>query len=212
MTLNIRPATTEDAAIAAALLAETNGEFGVEVLGLGKPELQFSALKQWFAGAGNRFSYQHSTIAEKYGIAAGLLLAFAGSKLNALELGCARRILAIYGVIGAIRMIWLNRSLAGNKEAEKDEYLIAHLAVDEGFRRQGIAQALLTKAELDACTLGLTKLVLEVEIGNDRAISLYHKTGFKIVNTVYFNARASRFGCPGFYKMSKTLQGVLHDG
>lgn len=205
MTLNIRPAAREDAAIAAALLAETNGEFGVEVLGLGKPELQFSALKQWFVDPDNRFSFQYSTIAEKYGIAAGLLLAFPGSKLTALELGCARRIFAIYGLIGAIRMIRLNRSLAGNKEAEKDEYLIAHLAVDEGFRRQGIALALLEKAEADARSLGLNKLVLEVEIGNDTAILLYRKTGFELVNTVYFNTKAARFCCPGFYKMSKTL-------
>ena len=205
MTLIIRPAVKEDSVIAAALLAETNGEFGVEVLGLGKPELQLSAFRQWFADSGNRFSYQYSTIAEKDGIPAGLLLAFAGSQLTRLELGCARRIFAIYGLIGAFRMMWLNKSLAGNKEAENDEYLIAHLAVDNGFRRQGIAQALIEKAGQDARSLGLSKLVLEVEIGNDNAIALYRKAGFELVNTVYFNVKAVRFKSPGFYKMLKHL-------
>lgn len=205
MTLLIRPATKDDLFIAAALLAETNGEFGVEVLGLGNPDLQFSALRQWFADSGNRFSYQYSTIVEKYGIPAGLLLAFPGSKLNWLELGCGKRIFAIYGLIGAVKMMWLNKSLVSNKEAEKDEYLIAHLAVDEGFRRQGIAQALLEKAEQDALSLGLKKSVLEVEIGNDKAIALYRKAGYELINTVYFNAKAARFNSPGFYKMSKNL-------
>jgi len=205
MTLNIRPASKEDAPIAAALLASTNGEFGVEVLGLGKPDLQLSALMQWFADSGNRFSYQYSAIAEKDGIPAGLLLAFPGSKLTRLELGCAKSIFTIYGVTGAIKMVSLNKSLAGNKEAEKDEYLIAHLAVDAGFRRQGIAQALLEKAERDAHALKLKKLVLEVEIGNDKAISLYHKAGFELVNTVYFNKNTDRFKTPGFYKLLKNL-------
>lgn len=205
MTLNLRPATKNDAVVAAALLAETNGGFGVEVLGLGKPELQFSALQQWFVEPGNRFSYQHTTIAEKYGISAGLLLAFKGSDLTALELGCARRIFSIYGLAGALKMIWLNKSLAGNKEAEKDEYLIAHLAVDDNFRRQGIAQVLLDKAKQDAISFGLPKLVLEVEMANHRAISLYQKAGFEIINTVYFKDDSDRFKSPGFYKMLRNL-------
>lgn len=205
MTINLRPATRADALVAAALLAETNGEFGVEVLGLGKPDLQFCALRQWFADSDNRFSYQCSTIAEQYGVAAGLLLAFQGSDLARLELGCAKRFFSIYGFLAALKMIWLNKSLAGNKEAEADEYLIAHLAVDAGFRRQGIAQALLIKAEQDTLALGLHKLVLEVEIGNDHAISLYRKAGFEIINTVYFNEKTARFKTPGFYKMIKQL-------
>jgi ribosomal protein S18 acetylase RimI-like enzyme len=205
MTLTLRPATKKDAVNAAALLAETNGGFGVEVLGLGKPDLQISALKQWFSEPGNRFSFQHTTIAEKFGFTAGLLLAFQGSDLAALELGCARSIFSIYGLLGAVRMVWLNKSLAGNREAEKDEYLIAHLAVDEHFRRQGIAQVLIGKAEQDALLLGLSRLVLEVEMGNHNAIALYSKAGFEIINTVYFKDKSDRFKSAGFYKMSKIL-------
>lgn len=205
MTLNLRPATKADATMAAALLAETNGEFGVAVLGLGSADLQYSAFRQWFADSGNRFSFQYTTIAEKSGIAAGLLLAFQGAELAKLELGCAKRIFSIYGLIGALKMIWLNKSLTGNKEAVKGEYLIAHLAVDKDFRRQGIAQALLEKAEMDARSLGLSKLVLEVEIGNHKAVALYRKAGFEVINTVYFDENAARFKSPGFYKMSKNL-------
>lgn len=205
MTLTLRPATKKDADNAAALLAETNGQFGVEVLGLGKPDLQISALSHWFSEPGNRFSFQHTTIAEKSGFTAGLLLAFQGLDLAALELGCARSIFSIYGLLGAVRMVWLNKSLAGNREAEKDEYLIAHLAVDERFRRQGIAQILLGRAEQDALLLGFSRLVLEVEIGNHNAIALYSKAGFEIVNTVYFKDKSDRFKSAGFYKMSKIL-------
>jgi ribosomal protein S18 acetylase RimI-like enzyme len=205
MSLVIRPAQKEDGVIAACLLADTMGEFGVEVLGLGKPELQIKALHEWFTDEKNRFSYEHTLIAEKYGAAAGLVLAFSGAKLDALELGCGRRIFHIYGFPGAFRMIWRNKALVNNREVERDEYLIAHLAVDANLRRQGIAQALMARAEDDARTHGLTKLVLEVEIGNDKAFALYLKSGFEVVNTVYFNQKASKFKCPGFYKMLKNL-------
>lgn len=206
MTLIMRPALPSDATIASALLAETNGGFGVEVLGLGRPEIQLSALHKWFQDSGNRFSFQYSTIAEKMGGVAGLLLAFPGSKLMVLELGCAKKIFSIYGMLGALKMMWINKALAGNKEAENDEYLIAHLAVDNNFRRQGIGQALIEKAAQDGRLLGLSKLVLEVEINNLKAISLYQKAGFEIVNTVYFGNNSDRFKSPGFYKMSKINQ------
>lgn len=205
MTLIIRPADKNDAAIAACLIAETNGEFGVEVLGLGKPEQQLVALQTWFIAEKNRFSYQHTLIAEKYGAAAGLLLAFSGAQLNSLEWGCGRRIFHIYGFFGAWRMIWRNKALVNNKEAEKDEYMIAHLAVDANFRRQGIAQALMAHAVEDARSKGFTKLVLEVEMQNDKAFALYRKSGFEVVNTVYFNQGAIKFKSPGFYKMLKQV-------
>jgi len=203
MSLIMRAARKEDAIPASFLLADTTGEFGVAVLGLGKPELQLKALQTWFSQRGNRFSHEHIIIAEKYGIAAGLLLSFPGDTLRDLELGCGRQMFKIYGVIGALRMVWLNKSLVNNTEADKDEYLIAHLAVDEHFRRQGIAQALLAKAEELSLAAGLRKQVLEVEIGNDKAIRLYKKANFEIVHTVYFNDKNSRLNCPGFYKMMK---------
>jgi ribosomal protein S18 acetylase RimI-like enzyme len=205
MSLIIRPARRDDVVISALLLAETTLEFGVEVIGLGSVPLQVKALQEWFVTKGNRFSFEHTWIAEKYGVAAGLLLGFEGSKLQKLELGCGRRIFAIYGLFGAFKMVWRNKSLAGNVEAEKDEYLIAHLAVDEHFRRQGIAQSLIHNAVELASSKGIHKLVLEVEIDNHPAVALYRRMGFEVVNTVLFKDKAGIFKCPGFYKMLKSI-------
>ena len=205
MSLVLRPAIPEDAAVAACLLAETSGDFGVQVLGLGDPELQLKALQTWFIERGNRFSYQFSQTAEKYGMPVGILLAFEGAKLLQLEWACSRSLFSIYGFRNGLRMIRLNSALVNAKEAEKDEYLIAHLAVDENFRRQGIARALLVKAEEDARSAGYQKLVLEVEMTNDKARSLYQQFGFETVAKVYYNPRVRRFDCPGYFKMSKQI-------
>ena len=205
MSLSLRPARVNDSVIAAALLAETTGEFGVEVLGLGRAELQFRALQRWFEEKGNRFSFEFSTIAERYGMVSGLLLAFPGGRLDKLTLGCGKRTFDIYSFSGGLRMMWLNKTLASFREAEKDEYLIAHLAVDERSRWLGIGKALLEKAAQDASEQNFKKLVLDVEIGNDKAIALYRKAGFEKVDTILFNKKHVRMYSPGMYKMLKNL-------
>ena len=205
MSLIIRPARKEDGIIASCLLAETTRDFGIQVLGLGDPDLQIKAFLTWFTDDGNRFSYQYAQIAEKYGIAAGLLLAFSGAKLPSLEMGCAKKIFKIYGFLGAIRMVNRNRTLADYPEAEKDEYIITHLAVDGSFRRQGIGNALITRAVEDATAQGFKKLVLEVEMDNSEAVALYKRQGFEVVNTFYYNDKRGLLTSPGFYKMMKLL-------
>jgi len=204
VSLIIRPAQKDDAAIAACLLAETNGDFGIQVIGLGNPDLELKALQYWFADRKNRFSYEHTLIAEKYGIACGLLLAFRGTDLPALELGCSKKLFSIYSLSEAFRMVWANKFLVNAKEAERDEYLIAHLAVDSTFRRQGIAKALINRAAEDALACHLHKLVLEVEVVNANAVALYRKAGFSVTKTLYYRTNGS-FKSPAYYKMAKEL-------
>ncbi len=91
--------------------------------------------------------------------------------------------------------------LGHTKEAEKNEYLIAHVAVFETFRRKGIARALLDKAILCAREASLSRVVLEVEIGNTPAIQLYEGVGFKTQFTTEFGRHARVLKCPGYHKM-----------
>jgi ribosomal protein S18 acetylase RimI-like enzyme len=201
MTVIISPARPEDRIKSAELIADTMAGFGVAVLGLGNRELEIKALEKWFVDEGNRFSYEHAFLARLDGEIAGLILCFQGDSLTRLDLGCARRMFSIYGFTGALRMVWRNKVLGLAKEAEQDEFLIAHVAVFPQFRRQGIAQKLMEWAISEAKAKGLSKLTLEVEIGNTPAIQLYERTGFSIHQTTEFGARANLLACPGFHKM-----------
>ena len=58
-----------------------------------------------------------------------------------------------------------------------DEAEINNIAVNEKFRRKGIAKALLTQAE--KALLNAQRWVLEVRESNENAISLYKKSGFE---------------------------------
>ena len=56
---------------------------------------------------------------------------------------------------------------------------INNIAVDEVYRRNGIASALMVQLIETAKARGMIGLTLEVRVGNRAAMGLYHKYGFK---------------------------------
>lgn len=61
-----------------------------------------------------------------------------------------------------------------------DEGAIANLAIHPGYRRQGIASALLKEAIAYAERHDLQRLTLEVRTSNQAAIALYRQFGFEL--------------------------------
>ncbi len=55
---------------------------------------------------------------------------------------------------------------------------ILNLCIDQGCRRQGFAQALLTQAIATVIVAGASVMFLEVRVSNEAAIRLYEKMGF----------------------------------
>jgi ribosomal-protein-alanine N-acetyltransferase len=60
-----------------------------------------------------------------------------------------------------------------------DEGEITQVSIDERYRRQGVAGALMEKLLRDVSQRGVTSIVLEVRVSNEPAIKLYKKYGFK---------------------------------
>lgn len=201
MTCVITPARTEIFPAAASLLADTMAGFGVEVLGVGDEALELRALAQWFTEDGNRFSHQYAHVARWEGELAGLVLCFPGSDAMRLSLACGRSVMKLYSVQNLVKLIWRGMVLGHTREAEKDEFLVAHVAVFEQFRRKGIASALLNQAVALARESGLNRLALDVEIGNLPAIECYQRFGFVTQFTTRFGSHAERLRCPGYHKM-----------
>lgn len=61
-----------------------------------------------------------------------------------------------------------------------DEGAIANLVIHPGYRRQGIASALLQQAIHYAKRHDLSRLTLEVRVSNEPAIALYQQYGFEL--------------------------------
>ena len=58
------------------------------------------------------------------------------------------------------------------------------MAVEDAYRRQGIAQKLLSSFIQKAVIAGIKKITLEVRMSNRIAIRFYEKNRFKIVSTI----------------------------
>ena len=83
---------------------------------------------------------------------------------------------------GAILMALYNGSVAGTGGLRKvgdKVYEFTKMAVDENFRRKGIAEALSYASFEKAKELGATKIILYSNTKNANAIKLYEKIGFK---------------------------------
>ena len=146
MTLVITPARPEVFPAAARLLADTMAGFGVAVLGAGDEALELRALAQWFSEKGNRFSYQFAHIARWEGEVAGLLLCFPGREAERLSLACRHSILKLYGVRNLAKLIWRGMVIGHTREAEKDEFLVAHVAVFKAIPAQGHCHCIVGKS------------------------------------------------------------------
>jgi ribosomal protein S18 acetylase RimI-like enzyme len=98
---------------------------------------------------------------------------------------------AIIAEGGAILMATYNGTVAGTvalKKVSDQVYEFTKMAVDENYRRKGIAEALSYASFEKAKALGATKVILYSNTALEGAIIMYRKIGFKEVpigNTVY---------------------------
>ena len=76
---------------------------------------------------------------------------------------------------------WLEEQMAGYVIVyfAADESEIARIAVDEKFRRQGVAGALLDEMERVLAGKGIVRLMLDVRKSNAAALRFYLSRGFK---------------------------------
>lgn len=62
-------------------------------------------------------------------------------------------------------------------EQTRSEFYIYDLAVDEGYRRQGVATALIEKLRALADSRGMYVISVQADYGDDAAVALYTKAG-----------------------------------
>ena len=91
---------------------------------------------------------------------------------------------AILETGGAILMAEYDGNVAGTaglRKVDDNTYEFTKMAVDENFRRRGIAEALCYACIGKAKSLGATNLILYSNTLNAEAIKLYEKIGFRHV-------------------------------
>jgi ribosomal protein S18 acetylase RimI-like enzyme len=203
MVPTIRPASADDAPLAARLMYLSMGELADYLFG--KAHLSVDEiLTGLFLLEGNRFSQGIADVAEWDGQPAGMLVSFPGWEFTHRELAIGLGLLKLCGPWDVLRLSVPALLIANGVETRRDEYYLANMAVLPEFRRRGIGSALLANAEEKACHAGLRKCSLIVDIENPSARLLYERNGYRVVFSKTYPGPAENAHA-GYHRMLKEL-------
>ncbi|MEQ2130461.1 GNAT family N-acetyltransferase [Caldanaerobacter subterraneus KAk] len=151
----------------------------------------------------NFFSFEHSIFVEIDNKIAGMVLGYSFEQKIEEELNTGL-LLAKYlkgDFLRKLPYLFKAESILG--KITKEEYYLSNIAVYSEFRGLGLGSKLLEEIEQEARKLKCKRIVLDVEIENEKAIKLYEKLGYKIIErSPLFKSRDKNFQ---FFKMQKEL-------
>lgn len=203
MTCTIRPATPDDAPLAARLMYLSMGELADYLFG--KAHLSVDEiLTGLFLLEGNRFSRGIADVAEWDGQPAGMLVSFPGREFNRRELSIGLGLLKLCGPWDVLRLSVPAISIANGIETLRNEYYLANMAVLPEFQGRGIGSALMANAEEKARQAGVEKCSLIVDIENPSARRLYERCGYRVVFSKTYPGPAEDAHA-GYHRMLKEL-------
>ncbi len=163
----LRNARKEDAAGVLPLMMDAIGSIAYSLTGEESPEEAMAVLEEFYSCEENRLSYENVTVLEMEGRVAGFMLAYHGSRAEALDRPLKARLEARGKSAAAIVC-----------EAGPDEFYLDSLAVHPDFRGQGLGTLLLEEFGRLAARAGWRKLSLLVEEHNGGARKLYERLGY----------------------------------
>jgi ribosomal protein S18 acetylase RimI-like enzyme len=200
-----RPATPQDAQPGAALILETLHQFGDHMFGFSDHARAQGALERFFAMPRNRFSFQYAQFLLADGEIAGILVLFNRRQMRRSMAPTALQLPRVYSLKEILKFMQFMLPYHDEERLEADELYIAHLAVAQPYRRQGLGLRLLEQAEALARAGSFPRLSLLTEIENAPAQALYTKFGMRITQTIRFAPEMHFVGSEGDVRMEKNL-------
>jgi len=165
----LRSATISDAqAVVELIMLAIGSELTELYTGYSNPQEAAPVLSQYYLQPGNRFSKELIVVYEQANEIQGMILCYAGEEVAAR-----------YAPIERQRSIDLGKTVSHPIESELDEYYIDALAVHPNFQGKGIASQLMKQAELDAASIGKSKVGLLVDKDKEHAYHIYEKKGYR---------------------------------
>ncbi len=187
-TINIRPASLDDAKKVAELLY-LSMSWIKDFMKLENKSASLDFLEEMVKIEDHAFSFDKISLAEANEEVVGLLLSYPGGESMKLGLKTAinfRQASDYFSVFKFLKLLWATLTV---EKADKREYYISNLGVEDKYRKLGIGENLLTYAENKAVNSGYKRLSLLVRVDNEVAKNLYYKYNYKIINVFKFNKR-----------------------
>ena len=164
-------------------------------------------LKSLYRSENTIFSKDYFYVYDDDGILKGAAIFVPGNKVSRLEYNTLLYSWTIIKYIGLRKYLnALIKDFSVNSiypDVCRDELFIQAISIDEKYRGQHVGSQMLKFAEVKAFEMGFKKVSLFVEVDNERAVSVYKKNGFKIVQTRKFESnKLLEYNLKGFYKMT----------
>ena len=201
--LSIRPATLDDAELAARLIYLSMGELADYLYG----DIRLSVdeiLAGFYAMKNNRYSWSIADVAEWDGQPAGMLTSFPGQEFAKRELAIGAGLFKLCNFFEVLRLSMRALSIANGVETYRDEYYLANMGVLPKFQGRGIGSSLLEHAEQKAREADLEKCSLIVDTENRNAKRLYERFGYQVDFTKTYPGPAEDAHA-GYHRMFKDL-------
>ena len=163
----IKNAQKQDAKICIKLLNLAMEDIAYKLSGYDDPVKSDEILEKFFKSETNRLSYKNVYVYKRDEQIIAAMCAYFGGDAWQLD----REISQHLKTLGKDAQI--------EKECFDDEFYIDSIAVDEKFRRQGLAKELILHSFAKAKELGYKKVSLIVDINKPKVRKFYESLGFK---------------------------------
>ena len=163
----IKNAQKQDAKICIKLLNLAMEDIAYKLSGYDDPVKSDEILEKFFKSETNRLSYKNVYVYKRDEQIIAAMCAYFGGDVAKLDREISQHLKA------------LGKDAQIEKECFDDEFYIDSIAVDEKFRRQGLAKELILHSFAKAKELGHKKVSLIVDINKPKVRKFYESLGFK---------------------------------
>ena len=163
----IKNAQKQDAKICIKLLNLAMEDIAYKLSGYDDPAKSDEILEKFFKSETNRLSYKNVYVYKRDDVIIAAMCAYFGGDAWQLDSEISQHLKA------------LGKDAKIEKECFDDEFYIDSIAVDEKFRRQGLAKELILHSFAKAKELGYKKVSLIVDINKPKVRKFYESLGFK---------------------------------
>jgi len=163
----IKNAQKQDAKICIKLLNLAMEDIAYKLSGYDDPIKSDEILENFFKSETNRLSYKNVYVYKRDDVIIAAMCAYFGGDAWQLDSEISQHLKA------------LGKDAQIEKECFDDEFYIDSIAVDEKFRRQGLAKELILHSFAKAKELGHKKVSLIVDVNKPKVRKFYESLGFK---------------------------------
>lgn len=163
----IKNAQKQDAKICIKLLNLAMEDIAYKLSGYDDPVKSDEILEKFFVSETNRLSYKNVYVYKRDDVIIAAMCAYFGGDAWQLDSEISQHLKA------------LGKDAQIEKECFDDEFYIDSIAVDEKFRRQGLAKELILHSFAKAKELGHKKVSLIVDVNKPKVRKFYESLGFK---------------------------------